>query len=263
MASEKLKPQRDKDPLSESLLQQPIEEKKGLSTTSIGLWVLWVVYVYILLFSPTGQIIGGEPVWAIQPHTIQEALNESTNYFFILPFLNALGINVMIAPLVHPVSQGLFNFAEAWMLMFLPLMLADPAGSKLPKVGLWGLAMFLTNVFLIPYMALRSPSVSDVQLLPHHKGLLERSLGWIAITVAAISVVWTLIAFPDSGNLAQRGQYFLALLSSDRLTIAFVVDIVLFWVFQVILLGAVIPAPHKFRWLRFVPFGGLATWLVI
>ncbi|ACK70948.1 conserved hypothetical protein [Gloeothece citriformis PCC 7424] len=262
MSSEQLKRQANDIPSSNSLSQPLRENPPKLSGITISLWVLWAVYVYILLLSPTGQIIGGEPVWDIQPHTIQEAFNESVNFYFILPILNGLGINYRIAPWVHPVSQGLFNFAEAWMLMFLPLLLADSQGNKLPKVGFWGLAMFLTNVFLIPYMALRSAALPDEKVLPYNKGLISKVLGLIGLFVGCVSLIWGCIAFPESGNIAERGHYFLTLLMSDRLTIAFGVDLVLFWLFQVILLGDVIPGDSKLRWLRFIPFGGLAIWLL-
>lgn len=40
------------------------------------LWILSVVYIYVLLLSPSGQILPGEPIWAIQPQTLQELWNE-------------------------------------------------------------------------------------------------------------------------------------------------------------------------------------------
>ena len=119
------------------------------------LWILVVLYVAILLLSPPGQLLPGEPIWAVKPETISEIAKESLNFFFVLPVLSFLAapfLNIP-APIVHPASEAFFNFAEAWILMFLPLMLLDPKGQNLPRVALWSAAMFLTNVFLIPYMA--------------------------------------------------------------------------------------------------------------
>ncbi|TWH44084.1 hypothetical protein [Dulcicalothrix desertica] len=64
---------------------------------SILLWVLALIYIYVLLLSPSGQLLPGEPVWAIKLETIQEIFNESINFFFILPILNLLGFHYIQA----------------------------------------------------------------------------------------------------------------------------------------------------------------------
>jgi hypothetical protein len=51
-------------------------------------------------------------------------------------------------------------------------------------------------------------------------------------------------------------------LNSSRVVIAFCVDLVLFAIFQIILMGSVIPINNKQRNLRFIPFFGLAIWLI-
>ncbi|MEB3232919.1 MAG: nuclear transport factor 2 family protein, partial [Leptolyngbyaceae bacterium] len=51
---------------------------------SLLLWAIAILYTYILLLSPPGQWLPGEPVWAIQPDTIREVMAESTNFWFIL-----------------------------------------------------------------------------------------------------------------------------------------------------------------------------------
>lgn len=57
---------------------------------------------------------------------------------------------------VHPTEEALFNLANAWSMMLLPLMLADTKAPRaVNKWGLWVGTMFLTNVFFLPYMALR------------------------------------------------------------------------------------------------------------
>ena len=47
------------------------------------------------------------------------------------------------------VDEGLFNFVNAWSLMFGPLLAADAAARRnkpaLPLLGLWTGQMFLTN----------------------------------------------------------------------------------------------------------------------
>ena len=226
------------------------------------LWILVVVYVAILLLSPPGQLLPGEPIWAVKPTTIQEILKESLNFFFVLPILSFIAAPIIeiSAPVVHPASEAFFNFAEAWILMFLPLMLLDQRGRNLPRVVLWSLAMFLTNVFLIPYMARRLDGSKDKETL--EKGWLARGFGWIGLVVGTGAIAWFCFARPEFGGLTERVSYFVGKVEGDRVTIAFCVDLLLFWLFQIWLMGAVIAEDSKQRALRFVPFWGLAFWLV-
>lgn len=243
------------------MLQPKQEQRTNL--TSILLWVLALVYVYVLLLSPPGQLLPGEPVWAIKPETIQEILNESINFFFVLPILNLLGFHYIQAPVVHPLQEALFNFAEAWMLMFLPVMLEDEKARGLPKVLIWGLAMFLTNTFLIPYMALRENNTTvEGQDNKINTTLINRVFGWTGLIVGAVSIIWCFLGRPEFGNLNQRVLYFMQQALPERLTIAFCVDLVLFAIFQFILLGNIESVESNKRWLRFVPFFGMVIWLL-
>ena len=52
------------------------------------------------------------------------------------------------------------------------------------------------------------------------------------------------------------------LFSTDRVTYAFVFDMCLYTVFQAWLMGAQMPANSPKRWLRLVPFFGMAAWMV-
>ena len=95
----------------------------------------------------------GEPAWAVAPDTLNEVIAESTDFFFVLPLLNKFGVDLLgAAPQVHPVTLGVFNFAEAFVFMLLPPLLMDRKGRDLPTVKLWSAAMFLTNALLLPYM---------------------------------------------------------------------------------------------------------------
>ncbi|MEO1401662.1 MAG: hypothetical protein AAFV72_10505 [Cyanobacteria bacterium J06635_1] len=226
---------------------------------SLLLGFLTVVYVVLLLLSPPDWL-PGEPVWAIQPETMQEILDESINFFFVLPILNQLGIHLMEAPVVHPAMEAFFNLAEAWIFMFLPLLLLDPRGGKLPRVPMWGAAMFLTNVFLMPYMALRLGQVSEAS--QGEKGILAQVFGWIGLGVGAIALYWFCAALPEFGTVAERFAYLGQQVMTNRVTLAFCVDLFLFGIFQAVLMGAIIPQGHLLRWLRFMPFFGLATWLI-
>ncbi|MEM9087357.1 MAG: nuclear transport factor 2 family protein [Cyanobacteria bacterium P01_F01_bin.53] len=234
---------------------------------SRALWALVVIYVTVLLLSAPNQLLPGDPIWAIQPETIKEILAESLNFFFVLPILGfTLGPLIGIsAPVVHPASEAFFNFAEAWIFMFLPLLLLDKRGKNLPQVALWSAEMFLTNVFLIPYMAQRlaQPTVDAEEVEKVEKGWVARSFGLIGLVVGTGAIAWFCLARPEFGSFAERGQYFLHKLATDRVSIAFCVDLILFWVFQSWLMGAVMPKEAGTRFLRFIPFWGLASWLLV
>ncbi|TAE54575.1 MAG: hypothetical protein EAZ76_07535 [Nostocales cyanobacterium] len=239
------------------------QENSHQPKLSILLWILSVVYIYVLLLSPPGQILPGEPIWAIQPQTLQELWNESLNFFFLVPILNLIGIKSLLSPSVHPWIEAQFNFAEAWIFMFLPLLLADKRSQGLPKLLIWGLAMFLTNTFLIPYMATRAIKPKAELEEEPRKGLLARIFGIIGIIIGGIAIMWGIIARPEFGDLSTKYEYFIDNLQHNRVTIAFCVDLVLFTIFQTVLMGEIEPPHSGKRWLRFIPFLGLAVWLLI
>lgn len=233
--------------------------KSGGARLAGLLWAAAIVYVTLLLLSPPAWL-PGEPAWAIRPETLRELGAESLNFFFILPLLNLIGVSYLTAPTVHPVDQGFFNAAEAWIFMFLPLLLLDPRGRGLPRLGLWGLAMFLTNVFLLPYMALRLGQPPGAAA---DKGWLARCWGAIGLAVGGVSIGWFGYADPAAGALGERLAYFVHQLSTSRVTLAFLVDVVLFGIFQAWLMGAVMAPSDRLRPLRFVPFLGLGLWLLV
>ncbi|MGK7884947.1 MAG: nuclear transport factor 2 family protein [Crocosphaera sp.] len=250
-------------PLIRIFLKEDSNPPKPQLILSKLFWFLAGTYVYILLLSSPNFILPGEPVWAIQPETTQEVINESLNFFFILPILNSLGISSMESPVVHPVLETQFNFAEAWLFMFLPLLLADKRVRDFPKLALWSVAMFLTNVFLLPYMAFRFKQPKLETTEEPKKGILERSFGYTGLIVGVIAIVWLFIGRPEFGDINQKIAYFMTQLQSSRVVIAFAVDLFLFAIFQIVLMSAIIPSNSPQRPLRFIPFFGLAFWLIL
>lgn len=115
------------------------------------------------------QGLPGEPAWAVAPDTLREVIAESTDFFFVLPLLNKCGFDLLgAAPQVHPVTLGVFNFAEAFIFMLLPPLLMDRKGRDLPTVKLWSFAMFLTNALMLPYMVWTTPiPITIQQTTPH------------------------------------------------------------------------------------------------
>jgi hypothetical protein len=177
---------------------------------------------------------------------------------------------------VHPVTLGVFNFAEAFIFMLLPCLLMDGRGRNLPTTKTWSAAMFLTNALMLPYFAARAaapaPSARVLEEAAEQEGLVEstkgtkgalsRAFGASGLAVGALSVWWALFADPATGgDLEQRLAYLAGLMSSDRVSLAFVVDIALFSVWQAFLINELdedAPAACKF-----VPFWGLGAWLLL
>lgn len=246
---------------------------KTLPLASGAMWLFYLSYVGYVMLSTSAP---GLPVWQTPPETWQAVLNESANYFYINIGLAQLGLNPVPCVAEHPVSEALFNFVNAWSLMFWPAMLADPLSRRVPnKFGLWVGTQFLTNVFLPVYLAQRlrpdplpegaapggsaaagaaAGAAAPPAALPGYAPV----FGGVAMAVGAISVGWALGARPEAGDLAARWAYFADLLATSRVDWAFVVDAGLYAVWQAWLLGAAGAAPVY----RFVPFWGMAAWLL-
>ena len=255
------------------------DDEPGDAVAAAGLYALGAAYWFVLLLSPPGwQGLPGEPAWAVAPETLAEVVAESTDFFFVLPALNKFGIDVLgPAPAVHPVTLGVFNFAEAFIFMLLPLMLMTRKGRDLPTVKAWSVAMFLTNALMLPYLGARASEPAPAawreakadgtaagiaEVARGEKGLLSRAFGVVGLGVGVLSVYWALFEDPAAGgDLAARGEYLRRLVTEDRVSLAFVVDIALFSVWQAWFIGEVDEeAPAA---CRFVPYWGLAAWLML
>ncbi|CAA7049800.1 unnamed protein product [Microthlaspi erraticum] len=238
------------------------------------LWTTEAVYILWLFLLPYAP---GDPVWAISSETVNSLLGLSLNFFFVLPLTNSVGIHFLEAPLLHPMAEGLFNFVIAWTLMFAPLLYTDRKrdGYKFSLDVLWGLMMFLTNTFLIPYMALRLND-ADPDEKPSKRSRLGEAMtkgapivGLTGAAVCLISALWSLYGRGDGGfgGVMDRWQYLIGYLGSERLAYAFVWDICLYTIFQPWLIGENLQNVKKskvelVRYVRFVPVFGLLSYLL-
>ncbi|KZV47451.1 hypothetical protein F511_23031 [Dorcoceras hygrometricum] len=248
------------------------------------LWVaegVYIVWLFLLPYAP------GDPIWSISPETISSLIGLSLNFFFVLPLLNSgnatrlcwsvtiVGIHLIEAPVLHPMSEGLFNFVIGWTFMFAPLLYTDKNRDR--YMGsldvLWAFQMFLTNTFLLPYMAIRlnkfdgnnnSRKNSQLGLIMTNGASIVGLLGGL---VCSVSILWAVYGRGDSnfGDLAQRWEFLLAYLGTERLAYAFIWDICLYSIFQPWLIGANIQNIKADKvgivnFLRFVPFIGLTTY---
>ncbi|KAK9052267.1 hypothetical protein SSX86_028895 [Deinandra increscens subsp. villosa] len=268
------------------------------STRKVLQFVLWaaegvyIIWLFLLPYAP------GDPVWAISSDTISSLVGLSLNFFFVLPLMNSgkhiyvlnsctlihelilgrvVGIHLLDAPVLHPMSEGLFNFVIGWTFMFAPLLFTDRNRDRYKGSldVLWGFQMFLTNTFLIPYMAIRL-NKADTEYTPKKSSQLGSVMvngapvvGVIGGAACLISILWSLFGRSDGnfGGVADRWEFLVSYLGSERLAYAFIWDICLYIVFQPWLIGENLQNVKKrnvsvVKYLRFVPFVGLVAYLL-
>ncbi|KAL8138101.1 hypothetical protein V2J09_004102 [Rumex salicifolius] len=257
----------------------------GLLTTE-AVYILWL---FLLPYAPYfnlrhHNIKQGDPVWAISSETINSLIGLSLNFFFILPLTNANGIKIRVAgihlleaPVLHPMSEGLFNFVIAWTLMFAPLLYTDQKRHwfKGSLDVLWGLQMFLTNTFLIPYMAIRM-NEGEPNQPPRNTSKLgfvmvngSQAVAVIGGAVCLLSIFWSFFGRSDGdfGSISDRWEFLRSYLGTERLAYAFVWDIVLYTIFQPWLIGDNLQNVRKsmvgtLSYIRFVPVVGMILYLL-
>lgn len=235
----------------------------------------WIAYVSIVFFS--NGILPGTDATQLDPATWKEVLDLSLNFFLISPLLH-----LPFAPVLHPLLEGMFNLLLAWAACFAGF-LSDgrpgrPSGSMLPTVV--GMQL-LTNAIYLPYLATRSSeaaggagggAVYRDDLDPLEAAVGESpALGPVLATVGIGSVLWGLSARPEFGDVSVRWASFLQLLGGDRLASSFVVDLVLFALFQGWLVDDDLRrrgvGPNECGGLRaaakFVPFLGLCAYVFL
>lgn len=231
----------------------------------------YIVWLFLLPYAP------GDPVWAISSNTIHDLVGLSLNFFFVLPLLNSVGIHVIEAPVLHPMSEGLFNFVIAWTLLYAPLLFTDCRRDRFKGSLelLWGFQMFLTNTFLIPYMAIRLNDVETKNALPKPSRLASAMtrgaflVGLIGGSVCLFSPFWSLFGRSggDFGGIAERWDFLQTYIGSDRIAYAFSWDICLYAIFQPWLIADNLEnvkaeSEGVVRTLRFIPVVGLVAYLV-
>ncbi|MDX2229116.1 MAG: hypothetical protein NW220_05745 [Leptolyngbyaceae cyanobacterium bins.349] len=192
----------------------------------ILLWSIWLIYISFLFFS---DFPPGESLLHVKPDTLHEAIALSLNFWFVLPALVP-----KLAPVLHPALEGLFNLTVAWGLLFWGFLI-DRRNQRFPTLPfLMGTAL-LTNVFYLPWLALRrsNPSFHPDSALTPLERLTESRLLPIALTVVLVaSLGWAAVARPEFGNFSDRWQALMELVLSDRLAYSFVIDLGVFWIFQ-------------------------------
>lgn len=173
-------------------------------------------------------------------------------------------------------AEGLFNFVIAWTLLFAPLLFTDSRRDRFKGSLdlLWGFQMFLTNTFLIPYMAIRLNDPDKDKSPPQTSKLgsvMVRGAPIVGLTgglVCILSIAWALFGRADAsfGGIAERWQYVQSYVFSERLAYAFLWDILLYSIFQPWLIADNIQnvkasATEFVNSVRFLPVIGLVAYL--
>ncbi|XP_077241066.1 uncharacterized protein LOC143881701 [Tasmannia lanceolata] len=252
---------------------QSLEGKKR-QAQQLALWAIEGVYILWLFLLPYAP---GDPVWAIKLDTVNDLVGLSLNFFFILPLINSVGIHVIEAPVLHPVSEGLFNFVIGWTFMFAPLLFTDCRRDRYKGSLdiLWAFQMFLTNTFLIPYMAIRLDD-NDQRYAPRKVSKLGSLMtagapvvGLIGGVACVVSAWWSFFGREDGGfgTVTDRLEFLTRYLGSERLAYAFIWDICLYAIFQPWLIGANLQNVQESKvgvinYLRFIPVVGLVAYLL-
>ncbi|MDX5473043.1 MAG: hypothetical protein LPJ97_12220, partial [Marinobacter sp.] len=153
------------------------------------LTLIWLVYIGYLLLS---DFPPGDSLLHLSTDTLREAIALSLNFWFVMPLLFP-----DVAPVLNPVLEGIFNIVIAWALLFWGFLL-DGRRQRWPMTPfLLGTAL-LTNVFYLPWLALRrqnaepiEPPLSRLESFTESKTL---PIGLAAVCLA--SVLWAVFGRP-------------------------------------------------------------------
>ena len=235
---------------------------------------VWVAYMGIVFISD--GILPGANALQLEQRTWEEVRDLSINFFLVSPLLH-----LPFSPVVHPMLEGVFNLLLSWAAMFAGF-LSDEREKKpnlFPMLPAVAGMQFLTSAFLLPYLALRTSedlvsgeAISKGDLATVESTLGEfRGLGTIMGAVGTLSIAWFFGGRPEFGGFGERSASFIDLLSIDRVGSSFIVDLVIFALFQ----GWLVDDDMRRRGVnvnggelarlrgvaKFVPFFGLVAYL--
>ena len=185
------------------------------NVTRPAMWLAYTLYIYFMLIS---RDLPGPPAYETDPASLKEVVNFSWDFFFVSPALAKIfGTALTPAPYVHPAKLGLFNFVCAWSALLGGLVATDgrARAARVPRFPLFIGTMFLTNIFMVPYMAWRAVPEQVRRSEPPAERGSGRWVGALGGALGAVSVIWALTAFPEqAGTFSDR----MLVLKKDLLT---------------------------------------------
>jgi len=228
--------------------------------------ILWVLYMSIVFFSD--GILPGANALVLETRTWEEVRDLSLNFFLVAPLLN-----LPFSPTVHPMLEGVFNLLLSWAALFAGF-LSDERPRKpnlLPMLPVVVGMQFLTSAFLLPYLVTRASESEEavsrddlfIAAQVAESKLLAPALGSVGIG----SIAWAVLGRMDQfGAFPERYASFVDLLSIDRVGSSFIVDLIIFGLFQ----GWLVDDDARRRnctnkslilFAKFIPFLGLVFYL--
>lgn len=227
----------------------------SVNLSRILIWIVWLVYIGYLLLS---DLPPGLSLLNITSQTLQEIIDLSLNFWFVLPI-----ISPSVAPINNPALEGLFNIVVTWGILFWGFVI-DGRNQRFPIITFLIGTAFLTNLFFLPWLGLRKPNpqVPTNSLTVAEKVGESRIFPSVLALVFVISLFWAGFARPDYGDLNTRWQALLNILFTDRLAYSFLIDMLVFWLFQSWLVKDDMARRQwhneQILWIvRFIPFWGL------
>jgi hypothetical protein len=243
----------------------------------------WMFYCWFVFLS---DLAPGPNALTLDPFTWNEVIKLSLNYLLILPIFSPAN-----AADVHPILEGVFNVMLLWATLFAGFLVDGketiPQSSKEKQLGLPSTTrnnmlpivlgmQLLTNAFYLPYLVVRNPSlsVSNSKLNTAERIGESRLLPMLVSALSIVCIIWAAVGrFEEYGVWSERLQSFYELVSRDRLSFSFLVDLVYFSVFQGWLIDDDLKRRvgsnviGKYQALsgigRYVPFYGLSTYLYL
>eukprot|EP01041_Mallomonas_annulata_P007423 gene7423-15166_t len=191
------------------------------------IWLAWTFYCWLLFIS---DLPPGPPAFPLDPNTVQDVINLSYNFWFILPI-----IDPNASPVMHPGYEAIFNFNLVYAALFSGFLTDGRKGRSTPMLPVIIGMQFLTNAVYLPYLAMRETDTETVtysELTNVEKFGESRTVPLLFGSIGVLSIVWGCWGRPEFGDLEVRTQSLLDVLNHSLVGSSFVIDILYFALFQ-------------------------------
>jgi hypothetical protein len=197
--------------------------------------IAWLFYVWYLFLS---NIAPGVNALALDPATWIEVKNLSINFWLILPIFSP-----QYAPLLHPILEGIFNFVLVYAALFVGFIIDGKTTQRENQNEMLFTVIvmqFLTNAVYLPYLINRTSERDKNQSRIYSKSLSKiEEIGESKITpiilcgLGVTCLYWCVSGrYDDYGDWSTRLSSYVDLVSNDRLSFSFLIDIIYFALFQ-------------------------------
>lgn len=191
-------------------------------------------------------------------------------------------LNLPFSPVVHPGLEGIFNLLLSWAALFGGFLSDEREDKKniMPMLPTVIGMQFLTSAFLLPYLATReSEKVGEesrvLMKMENLNGVTQafesKLVGPFLGFIGGFSIFWACFGRPEFGQLNERYLSLVDLLSIDRVGSSFIVDLIIFALFQ----GWLVDDDLRRRGVsdnemigvrsiaKYIPFFGMAAYLTV